>query len=225
MLKVIKAMYDNMQLNVAGSDEYFASQNGLLQGEISSPILFSLFISDIEESLSAQSIGVKVEDVIIKILMFADDKALVSSTVGGLQEGLDELDRYCQKWGLNLNISKTKIMIFRKGGRLSNKEKWTYRGEEIEVVPSFKYLGCIIGTSGSFSEATKDKVAAARRAMFPLRCLFETNKEIRPSMQVKLFDAMVAPILFFGCEVWGLRKSDIIERFYLEFWGAQWRSS
>ena len=66
---------------------------------------------------------------------------IFSQTREGLQEGLDKLREYCNKWGIIVNILKTKIMVFRKGGRLSKNDKWTFQGNNIEVVSFFKYLG------------------------------------------------------------------------------------
>ena len=56
--------------------------------------------------------------------MFADDMILLSTSIEGLQEGLNNLSDYCKKWGLTVNISKTKIMIFRRGGKIAKQEKW-----------------------------------------------------------------------------------------------------
>ena len=44
-------------------------------------------------------------------------------------------------WGLEVNGDNTKIMVFRKRGRLKIDEKWTYNGLNVEVVDSFNYLG------------------------------------------------------------------------------------
>ena len=217
LLNIMRSMYSNMKLAVKGNDGYFFSHNGLLQGEVCSPILFSLFISDLEDVLSDECNGININDVLMKLLVFADDQALLSGNREGLQKGLQDLEKYCGKWGLKINTTKTKIMIFRKGGRVSKKDKWEYKGEAIEIVPCFKYLGCKISSGGSFSETTTDLISSARRSLFALKCIFSKNKEILVSTQMKLFESMILPILFYGSEVWGLRKSDNIERFYLAF--------
>ena len=217
MMNILRSMYSGMKLSVKGNDDYFYSHNGLMQGEVCSPILFSLFISDLENSLQDDCIGVNVNDVLLKLLVFADDQALLSESRKGLQKGLNELEKYCGKWGLNVNTAKTQIMVFRKGGKLATDDKWTYRGQPIEIVSSFKYLGCKISTSGSFTEATSDLISSARRGLFSLKCFLSKNKEILPSTQIKLYESLITPILFYGSEVWGLRKCDPIERFYLMF--------
>ena len=83
------------------SNRKFASNLGVLQGEVCSPVIFSLFINDLPEYLSDDSLGVQVVDILIKILMFADDMAIFSTTREGLQTGLNNLHSYCRKIGNN----------------------------------------------------------------------------------------------------------------------------
>ena len=99
-------------------------------------------------------------DVLIKVLKFADDMAIFSKTREGLQSGLNSLGEYCQKWGITVNIPKTKIVVFRQGGQLSKYDKWTLLGENIEVVSFFKYLGCFLTSGGSFSKCVIEHLSA-----------------------------------------------------------------
>ena len=57
------------------------------------------------------------------LLFIADDLALLSSTSVGLQNQLNQLSRMCEERLLKINIEKTKVMIFRKGGHLGKKKK------------------------------------------------------------------------------------------------------
>jgi hypothetical protein len=31
---------------------------------------------------------------------------------------------FCEEWSLKINVAKTKIVVFKKGGKLSRDEKW-----------------------------------------------------------------------------------------------------
>ena len=42
---------------------------------------------------------------------------------------------------MSLNLLKTKIIVFRNGGIVKEKERWFYQGEQIDIVPFYKYLG------------------------------------------------------------------------------------
>ena len=218
-INIFRNMYSKMKLSVDTDENnrFFSSNVGLLQGEITSPLLFSFFVSDLEEGLSNEFIGIDVVNVLIKILMFADDMVIFSTTISGLQKGLDNLYNYCKKWGMKLNILKTKIVVFKRGGKISKEEKWNFNDHVLEVVTSFKYLGCFLSSSGSFTDCLTDLVGSARRALFGLKRYFKSNSETLPETQLDLFSSMVSPILNYGSEVWGLRKADLIETFHLSF--------
>jgi hypothetical protein len=66
--------------------------------------------------------------------MFADDLAIGSFTVNGLQRGIDQIIKYCSDWNLKCNLKKTKILVFKKGGKLKKNEKWFMYDQLIEVV-------------------------------------------------------------------------------------------
>ena len=59
------------------------------------------------------------------LLFYADDIVIFSNTSEGLQNGLGILSDYCIKWKLTVNIDKTKIMVFRKGGSLPRNMNFT----------------------------------------------------------------------------------------------------
>ena len=50
--------------------------------------------------------------------MYADDIVLLSTTAAGLQEKLNKLRNLCHDWCLEVNVTKTKVLIFNKAGRL-----------------------------------------------------------------------------------------------------------
>ena len=65
--------------------------------------------------------------------MYADDLVLFSETVIGLQQMLDCLFEYSQKWGMEVNIEKSKVMVFRNGGQISNADTLYYDGKLVET--------------------------------------------------------------------------------------------
>ena len=51
------------------------------------------------------------------------------------------LHTYCKKWKLNVNINKTKIMIFDISGKFMNSNKLLYNNESRDAVQECKYVG------------------------------------------------------------------------------------
>ena len=218
-INIIKSMYSKMKLNVRNENENqcFMSNCGLLQGESTSPLLFALFVSDLNEVYSDTHMGINIVDTIIDMLMFADDTVIFSETKEGLQKSLDKLWNYCTKWGLTVNTSKTKVVVFRKGGRLKENDRWMYGENILDNVSSFKYLGCVISSRGSFSQCIDDLAKSGQRALFGLKQCFGRFPEMLPHMQLNLFKSLVSPILSYGSEIWGASKADQVDKTYSSF--------
>ena len=70
----------------------------------------------------------------------------------GLQNKLDILYNLSSILGMEVNLDKTKIVVFRKGGHLSRFEKWTFNNIPIEIVNSYCYLGITFSTRYELSK-------------------------------------------------------------------------
>ena len=182
-----------------------------------SPLLFAMFLNDVELELQAgSSSGISLDELNIYLLLFADDAVLFSETKEGLQTSLDNFEQYCKKWNLTVNTDKTKIMVFRKGGRLQADERWTIGGAEIEIVNHFNYLGIVFSSGGSFMKATKTLSGKAIKALGSLFSITNTL-EVPINIMCNLFEAFVCSILNYGCEIWGFSKADDVEKVQRKF--------
>ena len=173
-----------------------------MQGNPLSPILFNIYINDLFDELgkvneSPVSLNGKEK---IFALMFADDLIILSTTEKGLQDSLDRLESYCQKWDLEVNLKKTKCMIFKKGNRLDN-NIFFYQNILIENVKVFKYLGISINSKGNFLPSFQDLSNKANRAIYSLNNKINL-KFLSVKVKLKLFDYFIRPILLYGSEVW-----------------------
>jgi exonuclease III len=220
ILQIIKDMYENVKSCVKSCtsySDYFRYSVGLRQGEVMSPVLFSLFVEDLELFLQNNiDSGLIIDDILLILLLFADDMAILGKTPEEVQTHLDNLLIYCNAWGLKVNTSKTKIMVFRKRGRLRQNESWTYDGHTIEIVDNFNYLGTVINYTGSFSLNQEHLVGKALKAMNILSTKCKLY-DLKPKILCQLFDAFVGSILNYASEIWGFTKSKEIERIHLKF--------
>ena len=148
-------MYSKMKLCIKGLHEnaenrecFFSSIAGVYQGESLSPFLFAMFLNDLHENLKLKDdVGILVDDLLLTVLLFADDMIIFSLTREGLQSGLNKLNEYCLSWDLTVNIGKTKCVAFRNGGKIGQLDRWTFRNEDLETVNEFRFRFCfwIIG--------------------------------------------------------------------------------
>jgi hypothetical protein len=141
ILDVLQSMYLQLNAHVktpVGVTKSFPCASGVQQGSLLSPFLFNLFLNNLSHKLNSVNIQeIKIGECYISHLLYADDLALISDTVFGLQRQLNILADYCSDWGLSVNIDKTKIMVFRRGGQLKRIEKWNYMANPVEVVSFF----------------------------------------------------------------------------------------
>ena len=164
-------MYENVKARIrcgAKFTDYIKCTRGVKQGNVCSPVLFSLFINDIALDIinnGRHGVSLSSDFVQLVILYFADDMILISETVIGLQTQLNSLFSAASKLQLKVNMNKSKIMVFRKGGYLGARERWIYDGCVVRVVNSYKYLGICFSTRLSFYHACQDLISRAIKAL------------------------------------------------------------
>ena len=110
-----------------------------------------------------KGVYIKEEVPNLMIILYADDIAEGSDTVCRLQFMINVL--YCRMWSLIVNLCKTKIVFFRRGGKLKRSEKWYYNGKKINVVNSYKYSGIIFSTKLKWTLAKETLAAQARKVI------------------------------------------------------------
>ena len=149
------------------------------------------------------------------LLLYADDTAILAENPGDLQNALNGLDKYCKEWGLNVNVNKTKVVVFSRG-KIRNIPVFNLNGNNVEVVFSYTYLGVLFNYNNKFNEAQKNLCLSGNRAMFSLlkRC---RKLHLPIDIQLDLFEKCVQPILLYGCEVWGSQSIDLVSRAQLRF--------
>ena len=163
-----------------------------------------------------QRSGLSLDEITFILMLFADDMVILGKDRDDLQKSLDRLEHYCNKWGLQVNTEKTKIIVFRKRGGLRNNESWTYKGDNLEVVDNFNYLGTVFNYTGNFALNQETLVGKGLKALNSL--LYNTKKYcLKPKVLCQLFDAFVCSILSFSSQVWGFGKCKEIERIHLKF--------
>ena len=94
--------------------------------------MFSLFLNDIEMHLQENiNIGITIDQVSIYLLLFANDAVLISEDAQGLQQMLDSLHVYFNKWSLTVNVDKTKILVVFSSGVSFMKATSTLAGKAL----------------------------------------------------------------------------------------------
>lgn len=197
--------------------DWFETTTGVPQGCILSPILFALFIDDISDVLPG---GISFADIQVKVLLYADDLVLLAENPFTLQLQINRLNTFCEKWGLAINTSKTKVMIFetRQRRRLPE-ENWQLNNIAIEVVQEFKYLGVLITHNLNFAKHVKNKSNEAKLALSIMWPKFFANQEIDLLSKYRVFRATVNTCMCYGTPVFGhtyIEAFEAVQRYFFK---------
>ena len=214
----IKSVYNSVLACVREKclyTDYFQCPNGLKQGCLLSPMLFSFFINELAQELSENGKhGIQLVPGAMELfsLLFAD-MILLSSTPIGLQNQLDKLKEIADNMNLVVNLDKTNIIVFRLGGYLAAREKWVYGSEMIKVTNAYKYLGMVFTTKLSIKISLADYCRKGKKGVIEILKTMRRLHCADPSLFWKLFDTQVVPLLTYSAEVWGLDENiDDIEK-------------
>ena len=205
--RLIKSLYVNSKCAVKISKsrtELFSYSRGVRQGCVLSPILFNLYINELatifENANSDPFIlpnGTK-----LSCLLYADDLIILSKSRFGLQKCLDELQNWCNKWLMEVNLKKTKIMIFKKGNPKMIKPNFMLNTKNVEIVNEYCYLGIKLNSNGTFTLAQKQLSEKALHALGSIRRHLNLHY-LNPKLAIKIFESIISPILLYNSEIWG----------------------
>ena len=168
-------MYGEVKTRVRYGGETSNTLNsflGVRQGETLPPLLFSMYVNDMREMLhESGSGGITVDDLKPCLLFYADDSVLIAESKLYLQNSLDSVHDYCQRWKICVHILKTMIVVFGKGGRFSIDDIWFYGDSILEVVEHFSYLGIMFSSTGQFLGTRQDLADRGCEHYFQFRVL------------------------------------------------------
>ena len=145
--------------------------------------------------------GIKIAGRNINNLRYAHDTTLMAESEEELKSLLMKVKEESKKVGLNFNIQKTKIMAYSPITSLQ------IDGATMETVADFIFLGSKITVDGDCSHKIKRHLLLERKVMTNLDSILK-SRDITLSTKVRLFKAMVFPIVMYGCENWAIKKAE-----------------
>ena len=157
--EVIENMYNNShaKMKINGKlSEAFDILSGTEQGHPMSPELFKIFLLDLSDKLDEFENCPQLYDMIITHLLWADDLVLLSLDKFTLQKLMDVMYQYCNEWGLSINHSKTKIVIFTNENTYPTTDNFYIGSSKIEIADCYTYLGIRFERKGNFKVAIKE---------------------------------------------------------------------
>ena len=145
--------------------------------------------------------GIKIAGRNINNLRYADDITLMAESEEELKTLLMKVKEENEKYGLKLNIQKTKITV---SGPITS---WQIDGEIVETVRDFIFLGSKITADSDCSHEIKRSLFLGRKVMTNLDSILK-SRDITLPTKSHLVKAMVFPVVMHGCESWTIKKAE-----------------
>jgi hypothetical protein len=156
-----------------------------------------LFIEDIVQILNQSNVtSIKIGKADLNILLYADDMILLAYNIFDLQEKINILRRYFQDDDLQVNLDKTKVVIFRQGNVKVKNCKIFWGEDELVSVDEYIYLGVPMYGKMKYSCTADSFVSKAMQAQQDLLHLFYRAKMNNFETRLYLFDCLVKSVLF-----------------------------
>ena len=211
-INMVRQFHDNMQACVQDNgltSEQFAVTNGVKQGCVLAPTLFSIMFSAmLTDAFRDGNVGIptnyrtdgklfnlrrlqaktKIMADIIRDFLFADDCALNAGTERDMQLSVDKFSQACTDFGLTINTRKTEVMHQPAPGAPFVEPNITVNGEKLNVVNKFTYLGSTLAQNATIDEEVTTRIAKASSTFGRLRenCLLYTSPSPRDRQKSRM---------------------------------------
>ena len=150
----------------------------------------------------------------LSVLLYADDIVILSDDDIRLQTMLNSLNSWCIRWGLVINVEKSKIVYFRSPSITRSDFNFQCGDANIETVCRYKYYNIsitILTEHLDFTIMTKTVAQSVSRALglliikdkifggMPLQCFH------------KCYESLVQSVIDYSSAVWGTRSYSWID--------------
>jgi hypothetical protein len=179
------------------SSDWTGVSSGVPQGSVLGPILFSIYINDIQS------------DLLSKVFKFADDTKVMSivdriNLTSTLMTDISKIEKWSEDWLMPFNLDKCKILHFGK-----NNPNMIYKLNSVTLESSEeeKDLGVLVNVNSKKSNQCSKTVKSANKVLGLIaRNITSRDK----SIMLPLYKTLVRPILDYCIQIWKpYLKSDI----------------
>jgi hypothetical protein len=213
-LRVLIFVYCNQYCDVKWNSSYserFAVVNGVRQGAVSSPLLFSIYIDNLITLLRRSGLGCRIDTFYYGVLGYADDLLLMSASRSGLQAMVSICESFAKLRKLKFSThvdpakSKTKCVVFSKvKDDRNNVAPIILNGDPLPWVSSVKHLG---NTLESDNSMRSDCLAKRGKFIGMVNSLLQEFHYVDSAVMVKLLSLYVTS--FYGSNLWDLYSPEV----------------
>ncbi|KAK4309301.1 hypothetical protein Pmani_019063 [Petrolisthes manimaculis] len=234
-VQIAKSFHQGMfgKVSVSGNiSEPFEINNGVKQGDPSAPTYFTLFLAAILKVMNQEIEGgvkiisrsdgklfnlarlkakTKVNESCVLEFLYADDSAMVSDNLEGIQEITTTFSIISKAFGLQINTAKTEL-IYQPSSRNRNRgvqSVVTIDNVPLKTVSKFKYLGSHLSNDKKIDEEISHRIQSATISFGKLSKRLWYNHDISLTTKLKVFKTAVLSALLYATETMTLHRKHI----------------
>ncbi len=200
VLRLIVDCYVRQQARVSWGDYssgYFKLLNGVKQGGVLSPKLFTLYIDSLLVELRESGYGCHMGNTFAGALSYADDITLLCPSIRGLNKMLKICSTFADNFDITFNSKKTVCIKF--GNKVSTCDIAQLNGNTIDWVDNIKHLGFHLNTTLSDELDCRSKISAFIGYVNKLNVNFG---QLKGKVLCTLFKTYCCS--YYGCQMWRL---------------------
>ena len=215
LLKLLFNMYSQQTMTVQWGNvtsNAFKTSNGVKQGGVLSPILFTLYIDLLLSRLKSCGFGCYIGQSFVGALGYADDIVLLAPTRYSLSRLLKECELFSEEYLLTFNANKSNYIVFPHAGD-NVSTNITFMNNQIASSDSSTHLGNVIGPNIS----TKRVEASIADVDRKINVLLSSFHNVSTNCLYKIFISICMSL--YGCQLW-----DVSHRYTNNFF-VSWRKA
>jgi hypothetical protein len=216
----LRSLYEDVRMNPRGTSGTVPALRGLRQGCPMSPSLFNFFINDIFDPIDThEATAVTIpqcDGTLLKCpgLMFADDVVVLAESPEGLQQQLDHVQLWANRWGMECGVSKCAAMLILPSHEshldpvevLRSEGRWMLHDTLLPLTRQYRYLGYEFTDDLSVTTHMHFNRIKASQSFGSCQ-RFLTNKSVPLGIRTLAYKAMILPVLSWGSELLPLDKT------------------
>ena len=179
---------------------------GVPQGSILGPLLFLVYINDINDIFGKANFQLYADDTVIY-----NSGTSMAEIKNNLQENVDIFTNWCVVNKLTINTKKTKIMIF--GSRYNIKRNPTMdlliNGEKLQIVPTYKYLGINLDQTLNYNYHLKYLVNSISHKLYVFS---KIRRFLNDQSALIIYKSMILPFFDYGDSIFMFSKSIYLKK-------------
>ncbi|BHF57806.1 hypothetical protein SprV_0100075200 [Sparganum proliferum] len=245
-IQMVRQLHDGMMARVTDNgavSEAFAVTNGVKQGCVLAPTLFSLMFSAMPmDAYRDERPGIRIayrtdgqllnqrrmhfqsraSTTTVHELLFADDCALNTTSEEEMQRSMDLFSAACANFGLVINTQKTVVIHQPPPNSAATAPnapppQINVNGTQLQVVENFPYLRSTLSRNSKIDDEVANRISKASQAFGRLQSTVWNRHGLQLSTKLKMYKAVILSTLLYGAKTWTVyaRQARRLNHFHL----------